>query len=596
MSKLLDIKNATKVFRLGGAIRGRKLTAIDEVNLSIDDGKPSILSVVGESGCGKTTLCKMILRIHGIDGGDISLAGRSFATSDMLKGNLFQKSLFSKLWKAAIVFIIVGVFSFFLLNNIAIFTQYIDIQNEIDIIQNLDQEIHAMELERDELIRQSELPGASARLPQQISEMGWRIGDLYRLHRSYLDDDGTVSLNAISATADSFRQEMSQSLVYTSIMMGAALILTALAYTLLVKKVYKEVSDLGMPKHVAVVKTLAPVAMVAVFAMALSSFISWNYTYDRVYDAVNLVHNPEGLPSTESNEINWLNRILSNSDENAMFSFFERGLIVALKLVVLLGFTALFSCIFAKKPEKRMDVYDFKKFRKDIQPIFQNPYETFSMRKQVDTYLYSTARKLGGAKSRKETEEIVDDVLRSVGMSLSVIKGKYAAQFSGGELQRISIARALIPRPKLIVADEPVAAIDASMKMNIVNLFKELKDKYNVCFVYITHDLSTAYYVSDYIATLYRGSLIEYGTAKEVMDSPAHPYTQLLMNSIPRVGDRWDDSAVMPDMEDKEYAIEYCKFAPRCSYAKDDCRSGRPKLKSLGESRTVLCNYPLTGN
>jgi len=595
MSKLLDINNATKVFRLGGAIRGRKLTAIDEVNLSISDGQPSILSVVGESGCGKTTLCKMILRIHGIDSGDISLAGRSFAISDMLKGNLFKKSLLKHVWKAAVLFVALGVFSVFLLNNVAVYTQYTDIQSEIQVIKNLDQEIQALELRREQLELRAEEPGASARLRQQINEIGWQIGDLNRLHTNYLENDGSVYLDALGTTADSLRQDMTQSIIYTSIFMGVTLILTAFVYTLFVKKAYTEVSSLGMPKHTAVMKSLTPIAIVGLLAMAIGSFVSWNYTYHQVYDALNLVHNPEGLSSSASNEISWLNRILTNAEQSASFSLFERGLIVVLKLIVLLGLTALFSCIFAKKPEKRMDVYDFKKFRKDIQPIFQNPYETFSMRKRVDSYLYSTARKLGGARNRKETEKIVDDVLRSVGMSYDVIKGKYAAQFSGGELQRISIARALIPHPKLIVADEPVAAIDASMKMNIVNLFKELKDKYNVSFIYITHDLSTAYYVSDYIATLYRGSLIEYGTAKEVMDSPAHPYTQLLMNSIPRVGDKWDESAVMPDMEEKEYAIDYCKFAPRCPYATDECRNGKPKLITIGESRTVLCNFPLAG-
>ncbi|MDD3411820.1 MAG: ATP-binding cassette domain-containing protein, partial [Eubacteriales bacterium] len=195
--------------------------------------------------------------------------------------------------------------------------------------------------------------------------------------------------------------------------------------------------------------------------------------------------------------------------------------------------------------------YDPKQFKLDVQPIFQNPYESFSMRKTVDTYLFNTALRLGICKTRAEAEKKVDETLRSVGMSLAVVKGKYPTQFSGGELQRVSIARALITKPKLIIADEPVAAIDASMKMNIVNLFKELKDKYQVSFIYITHDLSTAYYVSDYIATLYRGCLIEYGPAKEIMDEPAHPYTELLMNAVPRVGDKWDTEMVMPDMEDK---------------------------------------------
>ena len=237
--------------------------------------------------------------------------------------------------------------------------------------------------------------------------------------------------------------------------------------------------------------------------------------------------------------------------------------------------------------------YDPKQFKLDVQPIFQNPFETFSARKTVDSYLFNTALRLGICKNHAEAEKLIDETLRNVGMSLEVVKGKYPTQFSGGELQRVSIARALITKPKLIIADEPVAAIDASMKMNIVNLFKELKDKYSVSFIYITHDLSTAYYVSDYIATLYRGGLIEYGPAKEIMDNPAHPYTELLMNAMPRVGDKWDESMVMPDMEDKEFAISYCKFAPRCPYATDECRKKRPDMIQLGGERKVLCFHSL---
>ena len=188
--------------------------------------------------------------------------------------------------------------------------------------------------------------------------------------------------------------------------------------------------------------------------------------------------------------------------------------------------------------------YDPLQFKLDVQPIFQNPYESFSARKPVDSYLFNTALRLGIAKNREEATKLVDEALKSVGLSLAVVKGKYPTQFSGGELQRVSIARALITRPKLIIADEPVAAIDASMKMNIVNLFKELKDKYGISFIYITHDLSTAYYVSDYIATLYRGCLIEYGPAKEIMDNPAHPYTELLMNAVPKVGDKWKEDQI----------------------------------------------------
>ena len=238
---------------------------------------------------------------------------------------------------------------------------------------------------------------------------------------------------------------------------------------------------------------------------------------------------------------------------------------------------------------------DPRQFRMEVQPIFQNPYEAFSARKKVDTYLFNTALRLGIAKDHREAEERIDETLRSVGMSLSSVRDKYPTQFSGGELQRISIARALITRPKLIVADEPVAAIDASMKMNIVNLFRQLKDQYQVSFLYITHDLSTAYYVSDFIATLYRGCLVEYGPAREIMEDPAHPYTELLMNAVPRVGGKWKEEMAMPDTEDKEYALSACKFAPRCPYATKECREKQPEMTDSDSrgSRKAACWHPL---
>ena len=235
--------------------------------------------------------------------------------------------------------------------------------------------------------------------------------------------------------------------------------------------------------------------------------------------------------------------------------------------------------------------YEKNRFFDDVQPIFQNPFEAFSMRKRVDSYLMSTAQHAGDRDGN--VRDRVDQILRSVGLSLALVEGKYAAQFSGGELQRVSIARALITRPKIIVADEPVAMIDASMKMNIVNLFKKLKDQYNVSFIYITHDLSTAYYVSDNIATLYRGELIEFGSSKDIMEKPAHPYTQLLMDSIPRVGAKWADEVAMPDIEENEYAAAGCKFAGRCGYATDQCRMGRSPMNELSDTRRVKCFHPL---
>jgi peptide/nickel transport system ATP-binding protein len=230
-----------------------------------------------------------------------------------------------------------------------------------------------------------------------------------------------------------------------------------------------------------------------------------------------------------------------------------------------------------------------KQFYRRVQPIFQNPFTAFSSRRTVDSYLFETALRLGVAKTREEAAEVIQGALQPVGLDYAQVRGKYSSQFSGGELQRISIARALIPKPSLILADEPVAMIDASMRMNIVNLFKSLTSGYNVSFIYITHDLSTAYYISDYIAVLYRGSLIEFGNAREILDKPAHPYTELLLESIPRVGKRWDDAKVLPDFESKEYRLGGCKFAARCPCAQDRCREKRPEMAALSGTRQVLC-------
>jgi peptide/nickel transport system ATP-binding protein len=230
-----------------------------------------------------------------------------------------------------------------------------------------------------------------------------------------------------------------------------------------------------------------------------------------------------------------------------------------------------------------------KEYYKRVQPIFQNPFSAFSPRKIVDTYLYETALNLDMAASRADAKRMIGETLNAVGLDRDAVFGKYPNQFSGGELQRVSIARALLTKPDIIVADEPVAMIDASLRMNVVNLFKQLKTAYGVNFIYITHDLSTAYYVSDYIATMYRGNIIEFGRAEAVLENPLHPYTQLLLDSIPKVGLRWDDNMALPDIESREYQLAGCKFAGRCAFAAESCRNSRPAMREAQEGHWVLC-------
>ncbi len=228
-------------------------------------------------------------------------------------------------------------------------------------------------------------------------------------------------------------------------------------------------------------------------------------------------------------------------------------------------------------------------FRRKVQPIFQNPFESFSSRKTVDSYLFETARNVWGAKSRKAAHEAVDEALVNVGLAAERVMGRYPNQFSGGELQRVSVARAIIPHPELLVADEPVSMIDASLRMNVVNLFKKLRDEFQINILYITHDLSTAYYVSDLIAIMYRGQIVEYGPATTVLTEPAHPYTELLLDSVPKIGEKWRELVRLPDMETKEYGYVGCRFAARCPYVKEICRRVPPPRVKNEDGREVLC-------
>lgn len=241
-------------------------------------------------------------------------------------------------------------------------------------------------------------------------------------------------------------------------------------------------------------------------------------------------------------------------------------------------------------PKSRLRGKDYYRY---VQPIFQNPFEAFSMRKSVDAYLYDTALKLNVAKTRSEATDVVAETLKQVGLDLNTVKGKYPNQFSGGELQRISVARGLIPRPKIIVADEPVSMIDASLRMNIVNLFLELKETYGVSLIYITHDLSTAYYVSDHIAIMYRGNVVEYGPSDEILTNAAHPYTKLLLDSVPTVGEKWTRELKPPELELAEYQAIACKFAERCPHVQPICRAEKPPEVRIGDVRRALCYKPV---
>jgi len=235
---------------------------------------------------------------------------------------------------------------------------------------------------------------------------------------------------------------------------------------------------------------------------------------------------------------------------------------------------------------------EFKEFMKKVQPVFQNPFDTFSPLRRVDAYLVDTAVNFGMASNRRESVQIVDDALRNVGLSLEEVSRRYPHELSGGQIQRVSVARALISQPRVILADEPVSMVDASLRMEIVNLFRKLRDEQKVSVIYITHDLATAYYISDRICIMLRGYIVESGPVEDVLDRPLHPYTKLLQESvpepIPQARESWAKHIALGTTEVKEYSRVGCKFAGRCPQVMDICRQADPPDMQVG-ARTVKC-------
>jgi peptide/nickel transport system ATP-binding protein len=239
------------------------------------------------------------------------------------------------------------------------------------------------------------------------------------------------------------------------------------------------------------------------------------------------------------------------------------------------------TLLYRNKNLQKLSSKDKLWFLKEVQGVFQDPYDTFNPLKRVETYLFEAARNLLGLKNHEEASKYIDDTLKLMGLSLKDVKGKYPREFSGGELQRVSIARALISKPKLMVVDEPVSMIDASMRMNILNMFKDLRDNDEISFIYITHDLATAYYISDDMAIMYRGVIVETGPAERVLIERHHPYTKALIDALPEYVKRSEwliKKTKPPGMEIKEFVIPYCKYAHLCQFKMHICTQKRPPM------------------
>lgn len=214
-----------------------------------------------------------------------------------------------------------------------------------------------------------------------------------------------------------------------------------------------------------------------------------------------------------------------------------------------------------------------------VQAVFQNPYETFNPLRQVERYLFETLYHFHLASSRTEALARIDKALETVGLNYGEIAERYPSEFSGGQLQRVSVARALLTEPSLLVVDEPVSMVDSSLRMSIMNLFRELKERLGLSIIYITHDLATAYYVCDRIAIMFRGNIVAMGDVERVLMEPKHPYIKLLRESIPETDPtkRWTTKVELAESEQEEYLRVGCKFAGRCPQVMERCKGEAPR-------------------
>jgi oligopeptide/dipeptide ABC transporter ATP-binding protein len=241
---------------------------------------------------------------------------------------------------------------------------------------------------------------------------------------------------------------------------------------------------------------------------------------------------------------------------------------------------------------RRLDRDQHGQFLRDVQVIFQDPYEVYNPFYRIDHVLEALVANFRLAKSRTEGRDLIEEALVSVGLRPEETLGRYPHQLSGGQLQRVMVARSLLLCPRMIVADEPVSMIDASLRATVINNLSDLNREYGISLIYITHDLTTAYQISENIVVLYRGAVAEAGDIEQVVKEPEHPYTRLLVGCIPRP----DPKHPWGLREDAQSttgtgALERlgCLFANRCPNVMPMCLEKTPPLYQTDPHRVTAC-------
>jgi peptide/nickel transport system ATP-binding protein len=246
------------------------------------------------------------------------------------------------------------------------------------------------------------------------------------------------------------------------------------------------------------------------------------------------------------------------------------------------------------KPEwinvRELNDVQLKKVRQDISMIFQDPIGSLNPRMTV--YEIITEPLVIHNKVNKDTESYVVSLLERVGLRQEHIR-RYPHEFSGGQRQRIGIARSLALNPQVIICDEPVSALDVSIQAQTLNLLNELKEEFGLAYIFVAHDLSVVQYISDRVAVMYVGKIVEMADSEELYRNPLHPYTEALISSVPLPDPRRKKERILMqgDVADPSNPPSGCYFHPRCRYAKDRCKTETPEFRELKPDHWVSCHF-----
>lgn len=259
--------------------------------------------------------------------------------------------------------------------------------------------------------------------------------------------------------------------------------------------------------------------------------------------------------------------------------------------MLLLGFTepTTGQIIYRGQDITKLRGADRLAFRREVQAVFQDPFAVFNPFYTVDHLLTVPIKRFKLAKGAKDARDKMDEALTAVGLRSEDVLGRFPHQLSGGQRQRINVARALLLKPRLLIADEPVSMVDASLRASILETLRDLQRNHGVSIIYITHDLTTAYHIAKSIIVLYRGGVMEAGDVDQVIKSPQHPYTRLLVDSIPwpNLDRRWGTDTIKA-REAGQVQVGGCPFMSRCPEAMEVCKT-QPPLFQIQKTQAAAC-------